>query len=111
MCGGGARAGRTPDRGELRSLCAIESVAPQARLRRCYLSRASGVRATPTDRDAESASPAGDGGASSIRSQMRPVERRKPARAYHLTRYGWNFSVVFYGIIPSNPLASLAIDR
>jgi hypothetical protein len=21
-----------------------------------------------------------------------------------LTRYGWNFSVVFYGIIPSNPL-------
>jgi hypothetical protein len=24
-----------------------------------------------------------------------------------LTRYGWNFSVVFYGIIPSNPLARL----
>jgi len=28
-----------------------------------------------------------------------------------LTRYGWNFSVFFYGIIPSNPVASLAIAR
>jgi hypothetical protein len=28
-----------------------------------------------------------------------------------LTRYGWNFSVIFYGIIPSNPLASVAIGR
>src|ERR1051326_7009549 len=25
--------------------------------------------------------------------------------ALHLTRYIWNFSVIFYGIIPSNPLA------
>jgi hypothetical protein len=28
-----------------------------------------------------------------------------------LTRYGWNFSVIYYGIIPSNPVASLAIAR
>ncbi len=32
-------------------------------------------------------------------------------RAHHLTRNGWNFSVIFYGIIPSNPLASLAMTR
>jgi hypothetical protein len=29
----------------------------------------------------------------------------------HLTRYGWNFSVVFYGIIPFNPLAPLGRIR
>jgi len=28
-----------------------------------------------------------------------------------LTRYIWNFSVIFYGIIPSNPVVSLAIVR
>ena len=28
-----------------------------------------------------------------------------------LTRHGWDFSVVFYGTIPPNPLASLAIAR
>jgi len=26
---------------------------------------------------------------------------------YHLTRYRWNFSAIFYGIIPSNPVAHL----
>ena len=29
------------------------------------------------------------------------------ATCIDLTRYGWNFSVFFYGIIPSNPLAHL----
>jgi hypothetical protein len=28
-----------------------------------------------------------------------------------LTRYGWNFAVIFYGIIPFNSVASLAIAR
>jgi len=38
-------------------------------------------------------------------------------RAFHrssavgLTRYGWNFSVMFCGIIPSNPLARLGRVR
>src|SRR5947199_9411503 len=27
--------------------------------------------------------------------------------SFGLTRYGWNFSVIFYGIIPSNPLVHL----
>jgi hypothetical protein len=27
------------------------------------------------------------------------------------TRHGWNYPVVFYGIIPSNPLASLPDKR
>jgi len=34
-------------------------------------------------------------------------DRRLPPTDSGLTRYGWNFSVIFYGIIPSNPPASL----
>ena len=35
----------------------------------------------------------------------------RECRFHHLTRYRWNFPVFFYGIIPSNPVASLAIVR
>jgi hypothetical protein len=52
------------------------------------------------------------------RARMRIVHHGSDSGSVHsrirgcrLMRYGWNFSVIFYGIIPSNPVASLAIAR